>query len=569
MAQRWKKHIFPLISLVLTLLSALFWVALRVNHSGISKFLGADTDQSFLIMNLPLMVCVLGWIGFGFSLLGLAAGKKWASVTGFAIGTVMTVGAVIVVMFGAADYMDFIMVHFWKSVGVSAAIGALALLLFFPITGHKGVKWGILAVVTVAAVVFGYALKPCDFTYGAVVYAVEDDYQIVFSTSDSAMAWVSVGGENYYDLYAGSSRSADCVHKVTVPQAVLDSAGGYTVNAQQMIYRGPFGGYKGPTISREYAFYPVDSSDGITYASISDVHGAADAAAKAASGGEKLDFLVLVGDLISMVETQSDAQFANLLAHKVTGGTVPVIYARGNHEIKGEYAEELYKYVGSLHQGFAYTVTLSDTVYAAVLDMGEDHEDDWWEYYGTAQFDLYRSQQADMLRQELEAGQYRNYPYRMAICHIPVVMTEESGLFAAARQELTDLLNALEMDISLSGHEHRIWYFLPDVHAPGQSLAYSAGYGAAPGKKPGITLTDFRFPTFLSGQRSLAQNTSTQKNGLTDYMCLHTYADLKAGVQTGSYITSFGDVVPVAYPFATDVAGLDRPTQEIQTFLRG
>ncbi len=475
-------------------------------------------------------------------------------------------GADVVVYFGAWDYLSFILVHFWKSLAVAAAIGAFALVLFFPINGHKAVKWSILAVVVVIAVVLGYGLRPCSFTYGAVVYAVEDEYQIVFSTSDSAMAWVTIDGENYYDLYAGSSRSADRVHKVTVPQSVLDAAGGYTVCAQQMIYRGPFGGYKGKTLSQGYDFRPVDSSDGLDYAALSDVHGAADAAAKAATAGEKLDFLVLIGDLVSMVETEADAQYANYLAHKITGGQIPVIYARGNHEIKGEYGEVLYKYVGSKNQAFHYTVTLGNSVFAAVLDMGEDHEDDWWEYYGTAQFDLYRSQQTEMLQQALESGEYKNYEYRMAICHIPMVQIEKNGRFGSTRQEWSRLLSEMEMDISLSGHKHKIWYYLPGIHEPGELLKYSQGYGST--GKPNISLTDFTFPAFLVGQRSLQQNTDTQPWGLTDYMCLHTHVDLQAQQQSSRYITSFGRVVTVVYPFATDREYLKEPVEQIITPLQ-
>ena len=37
---------------------------------------------------------------------------------------------------------------------------------------------------------------------------------------------------------------------------------------------------------------------------------------------------------------------------------------------------------------------------------GEDHEDDWWEYYGTAQFDRYRQAQTRMLE--------FNFPYFLA-----------------------------------------------------------------------------------------------------------------------------------------------------------
>ncbi len=566
MVQKHKKWILPAASFGLSLISALFWVALRVNYSGISKFLGADTNPSFLVMNLPLLVCVAAWIGVAVSLLGLAAKKSWATITGLVIGAIMAVGAMVVVYFGAWDYLSFILVHFWRSLAVTAAIGVFALVLFFPVRGRKALKWALLGLVVAVAVIIGYGLRPCSFTYGAVVYAVEDEYQIVFSTSDSAMSWVTIDGESYYDLYAGSARSADKVHKITVPQSVLDAAGGYTICAQQMLYRGPFGGYKGSILTQEYSFRAVDSSDGLDYAALSDVHGALDAAAKAATSGEQLDFLVLIGDLVSMVETEADAQAANRLAHQITGGQIPVIYARGNHEIKGEYGELLYKYVGSKNQGFSYTVTLGGSIYAVVLDMGEDHEDDWWEYYGTAQFDVYRREQTQMLRQALEAGEYQDYDYRMAICHIPMVQIEKNGRFAETRQTWTELLNEMGVDISLSGHKHKIWYYLPGIHEPGELLAYSQGYGSS--GKPNISLTDFRFPAFLVGQRSLAQNTDTQPWGLTDYMCLHTHVDLSAGEQVSRYITSFGQVVPVAYPFAGGEAGLDTPAADIRTPLQ-
>ena len=71
-----KKYWFPAVGFLLGLLSALFWVALRVNHSGISKFLGADNNPSFLVMNLPVMVCVLAWIGVALSLWGLVCWQK-------------------------------------------------------------------------------------------------------------------------------------------------------------------------------------------------------------------------------------------------------------------------------------------------------------------------------------------------------------------------------------------------------------------------------------------------------------------------------------------------------------
>lgn len=552
--KQFKKYWFPVASFLISLLNALFWVALRINHSGISKFLGADTNPSFLVMNLPLMVTVVAWIGVGFALLGLKVWdkRKWPAVTGMVIGVVMTVAAVIVIIFGAKDYLRFILGHYWKSLAVAGCILAFSMILLFPPRLKTGIKYGIIALVVAGAVIIGYQLRPCSFTYGAVVYAVEDDYQIVFSTSDSAIAWVEIDGECYYDLYAGSMRSADRVHKVEVPQQVLDEAGRYTVCAKQMIYRGPFGGYTGETISRSYDFRPVNSSDGLNYFSLSDVHEAVDAAVRTATSRDDTDFIVLLGDLISMVETEKDAQLANELAHGITKGEIPVIYARGNHEIKGEYGEELYKYVGSRHQEFYYWVTLGDDVFAVVLDMGEDHEDDWWEYYGTAQFDLYRQAQTEMLKEILEDGNFENYRYRMALCHIPVQYVDKNGYFESFRNEWTALLNEIDVDIALSGHKHVLWPFIPSQVTPHTELVYSEHYSGKTGKIEGGYLTDFNFPGFLVGRRSLGQEGGTQSNGFDQYVCLHTAVDFTSGGQECRYMNSQNQIIGGFYPFMED-----------------
>lgn len=558
MGRKIKHYLFPGLSFGLTLLTALFWVALRINHSGISKFLGADTNPSFLIMNLPVMVSVAAWIGCALALWGLTQWntRKWPSVTAFAIGLIMLAAAIVVILFGARDYLRFIMVHFWKSVGVCACILAFALVLFFPVRGRNGLKAALVAAVVLAAVVIGYQLRPCWFTYGAVVYAVEDDYQIVFSTSDSAIAWVEVGGECYYDLYAGSMKSADKVHKIEVPQEALDAAGGYTVCAKQMIYRGPFGGYTGETISQDYDFRPVDTGDGLNYFSLSDVHEAVDAAVSAAANQhtENLDFIVLLGDLVSMVETEADAQMANELAHGITKGEIPVIYARGNHEIKGEYSEVLYKYVGAKDQSYAYTVTLSGEVFAVVLDLGEDHEDDWWEYYGTAQFDIYRREQTRMLEDILADGGYESYRYRLGICHIPVVYVDKNGYFEEFRKDWTTLLNEMDVDMCLSGHKHVLWPFIPGQVEPYEELVYSKAYSGKEGKTDGGYLTDFNFPGALVGRRSLIQEGGTQQDGYTEYVGFNVKVDFAAGRQVCSYVNSNGEILSGCYPFVGEYA---------------
>ena len=312
---------------------ALFWFSMRVIWSGISKVLyeamGREEPTEFLL-NLPLYISIFLWVLLAIAVWKLACRKKGGAVALSILLAVFTVASVVVVVMGAVDYLYFILPKFFISLMVSISIAGFAALLFWKPMKSIALKCALISVVIVFAVFEGYGVSlGSRFTYEPVVYAVEDTYQIVFSTNHSATAWVEIGGEAYYDLFAGSMKSKDTVHKVTVPQEKLDGAKAYSIHAEKMIYRGPFGGFKGKEISKEYTFRPVDTSDGLVYYTMTDVHHAREGAVNAALSVENLDFLVILGDSVGMADYEKDIQFSNLLAHDVTRGQIPVVYARG------------------------------------------------------------------------------------------------------------------------------------------------------------------------------------------------------------------------------------------------
>ena len=128
-----RSRIFSLLAFVYSLLVALFWTALRINYAGISKFLGADTNPSFIVMYLPVMICVLLWLLCAYVLLGLLRNQKRIHTTiSLVLSAVFTVGIAVVIHFGSVDYLPFILLHFFRSLIVSAGIFIFALLLFNP-----------------------------------------------------------------------------------------------------------------------------------------------------------------------------------------------------------------------------------------------------------------------------------------------------------------------------------------------------------------------------------------------------------------------------------------------------
>lgn len=557
-----KKNRWNTICAFWALIVALFWFAMRVIWSGISKVLAeaiGTKEPSAFMLNLPLFISIFLWLVLVFAVMNLVLIKKkrWSQITLTVFLGVFTIASVVVVAMGAVDYLYFILPKFFLSLLISLCIIGFALLVFFPPVKNKkccvALKCALVALVILVFVFEGYGVTlGSRFTYEPVVYAVEDTYQIVFSTNHPAVVWVEVDGEQYFDLFAGSMKSKDTVHKITIPQEKLDEAKSYSIHAEKMIYRGPFGGFKGKEISKSYDFHPVNSSDGLVYYTITDVHHARKGAVGAALSVEDLDFLVILGDSVGMTEYEKDAQFTNQLAHDVTGGEIPVVYARGNHEIKGAYGEELYKYVGSKNESFYYWFTLSD-VFGITLDLGEDHNDGWWEYYGTDRFSLYHDEQTRFLEELVAAKPYEDYNYTLVACHIPIQFVNSRKDHAEVKVAWTELLNQIEPDLAVYGHQHDLYPFLEGqetMYNEKGKLVYNSQFKGEAGKTYGGYLTDYAFNGFIAGRRGRLQTDEISALNREDHVGLAVSVDMAGDTQKCWYVNTAGEVVPVYNPFA-------------------
>ena len=549
------KRITGAAGLLFSVFNLIMFFSMRPCWSGISKTLGYKNGGSDLILNLPVYICVLFLAVALSNLAFVLLSKKWKlwPIVYLVLGAVFFAVVIVIIALGAKDYMRFVWVYFFEALAVTAVLCVLAWLLFaYPKKklAHSrlfGCICLFLAIAAACLYLTGFSLNR--ISCGPVVYAVEDEYQIVFSSSADSLGWVTVDGRDYYDLYAGNQRHGR-IHKVCVPMDALNGAGSYEVHVQKVIYRGPFGGLLGKVISKENSFKAPRFSDGLQYLSLSDIHMNKKAACLTAENAGDYDFLVLVGDMISDVETFEDANYASELASEMTKGEMPVIYARGNHEVKGAYSDDLYRFVGSKDEKFYFNVRMGD-FYAVVVDIGEDHEDDWWEYYGTASYDEYRQEQLDFLDAEIESGVYAEAKYRLAVCHIPPVYINYRHDHEWIKAEMTARLNEMDLDMCVCGHQHEVLIFEPGLVAPGQSpLIYNPDY--AEGTYSGY-LTDFNFPCLMVSKPGYKQPESDEDK--SSHIGLLVKADLKTGTQRCIYLNSVGSSVPVVNPFALKTYG--------------
>jgi predicted phosphodiesterase len=311
---------------------------------------------------------------------------------------------------------------------------------------------------------------------------------------------VEIGGERYYDSEGGSARTDLTVHKVTVPASELDAAGAYTIYTRNMIVRTAYGALQGRTVSKTYSFRPVDESDGIQFFAISDIHDYKSAAVKSASYyGDKLDFLIVAGDISSFIPRQYALDFINKVAFDVTKGTRPVIYARGNHETRGNASGDLHRYVGADGANYYYSFRLG-SLWGIVLDMAEDKEDANWEYYGAADYESYREKELAYLDSILErADSEFNAPdvqYRIAISHVTTAFTGADRTFADVFKAYNERLNQMNLDVMISGHRHKLMY-LEGGYAAGEEYNYSTAYNSKAQDKPDIVTMGADFPAAL------------------------------------------------------------------------
>ena len=292
---------------------------------------------------------------------------------------------------------------------------------------------------------------------GATVFATDSEYQIAFSTSHKSVGSVEVNGKMYYDQKDGENNVSK-LHKISVPTAELDGARKYSVRTQGVALNTAYLPPKGAVIEKEYNFRPIDESDGIQIYNLSDTHEVIAGPAKAAAYfGDKLDLLILNGDIINDVSSEYQISLIYKLAHRVTKGGRPVIYTRGNHECNGKLASKLSDYVGSTENGMYFDYKIGNTLSLLVLDTANDMADDNPLISPIANFDLLRKQQTEWLKARLPNDCEINF----AVAHMAYPLSGYQSEKCAWHEFARELVELTDVDFALCGHSHRTDATLP------------------------------------------------------------------------------------------------------------
>ncbi len=456
-----KSGILPSVFLVLTVISAILFRASRSNWVFINLTLGIE---SFTVILLTLMILTAVLLGIlsALNLYGVKLNDKPFCETK-TYKALLGAGVLLTVIFTVFSLIYSCGLFFGEnrevfSLNLQKTIKEGALLIFipffavfFPILGKKAKK--VTAVAFFAfTILFGvnilFPLSGYDITSEPLVIDNGKEYSIVFSTSDRGTAYVeySYNGKEYkvVDGIGGRMRSESKIHNISVPYEHLRN-NSYKIGSTRVTEEFSYGSRLGKSVvSEEYKFIYNDS-DNQTFLVISDWHTFLDRAYKAIDHlGNDYDAVILLGDATPGVDFEQQV-ISNIVQFggKVSGGTKPVIYVRGNHETRGSYADELPTALG-LEQ--LYYIADFGPYSFVVLDSGEDKDDSHPEYGGMNDYNTYRADMIEWLK-EVEVKNEKV----IALSHSWEISDVEEELSEAGWAELDRLGTRLIM----SGHTHQ------------------------------------------------------------------------------------------------------------------
>ncbi len=321
------------------------------------------------------------------------------------------------------------------------------------------------------------------------VYAVKDEYQIISVFSCETLVWIEVAGEKFFDDSNGIIRSARPVHKVAVPRELLDSARSYSLCYRKVKERKPYFTETEEPISLTFDFRPIEK-ESINIYHIADAHNKVETPIAAGKffGGE-LDLLVLNGDIPNHSGDIKNFDAIHEIAGEITKGELPVIFSRGNHDMRGIYAESIADYTPTDKRNSYFTFRLGD-LWGIVLDCGEDKPDSSIEYGNTVCCEAFRRRETRFIEKVIKNAESEylaeGVKKRVVICHDPFTYTPvppfdiEQELYAYWAKLLTE---HIKPNFMLCGHKHATLVSYPGGEMDNKGQPCPVVIGSNPHKK--------------------------------------------------------------------------------------
>ncbi len=454
MTRKLNSKAFPGIFMILSVIAAILFRSCRANWVYITA--GVGLDLPMILFMLMIFAAILLGILFTLKLYDNSFCTKKAYRVLLLIGTLFSsvlflFASIYTIAYAPGEKVEIFTLYLRKTLSEGAFLMIVPFfVIFYPIISCKAKKC--VAVVSLSALILFSINAFCPLsaykiTCDPMVIDNGTEYSIVFSTNDigTAYAEYTYKGKDYkvFDNAGGRLNGDRKIHSISVPYEHLRN-NTYKVGSTRVIEEYGYGSRTGATVSSDEYEFKFNDTDNQIWLVISDWHTMLNKAYQAIANFEAdYDGVILLGDASPTVDFEQQAITNTVeFGGKTSDGTKPILYVRGNHETRGDYANNLPSALG-LEQ-FYYTADAGPYSFV-VLDSGEDKEDSHIEYGGMNDYDTYR---ADMI-EWLKGVEVKNEKV-IAISHSWQISDVEPELSAAGWAEL----DRLGTRLTLSGHHH-------------------------------------------------------------------------------------------------------------------
>lgn len=328
----------------------------------------------------------------------------------------------------------------------------------------------------------GIHAQNIEITHGPYLqYLTTNEVTINWSTSKNAISWVEYykeDGSNFYQKErtkvfnaADGLKNISVLHSVTLKNLDPATKYAYRIYSKEVKDDMSFGKTVATQVYKKEPLYFTTQSknkDQISLIVLSDMHEKAAKVGGLLKGVEwdKTDFVLLDGDFVDSFESESDLYNGVLdTCVDIFARKKPLVIVRGNHETRGKKAHELKKYFHFPENKYYYTYSIGTTLFI-MLDSGEDKADSDIEYNGFADFDAYRSEQAQWLSEVVTSDAFKNAEHKIAFMHIPPYDDKRGHEWHGdleVRSKFVPILNKAGIDLMVNGHRHRYSFQTPKV----------------------------------------------------------------------------------------------------------
>lgn len=298
-----------------------------------------------------------------------------------------------------------------------------------------------------------------------------DGATFVFLTSDKSFSCIELKQQGdasavrYYHSRNGLRDANNTFHAIRVENLQAATNYEYRIVSKEMRSFEPYKvTFRDSITSQWFPFQTVDpKKKGATFFVTSDTHSDA---AKLESLLKQCDYktcdaFFYAGDVMNYMNSE-EAPFTSFIdtSVKLFASSIPFEVVRGNHETRGDMART-YPHFFPKKDGKIYGSYLLGDIMVVMLDCGEDKPDTHPVYAQLTDFDAYRTEQAEWLKQLVKTAEFKKATYRIVISHFPMEIESDEykqavghGLYDL-QQKCLPILNRANIDLMVSGHTHR------------------------------------------------------------------------------------------------------------------